>query len=287
MLPFTIITEFGRPVAIILDADPEPGRLTTLFSLLPGNSFDHPDLAKRWNVPKVIGSIEWATEQRRRHPMIRPSGSRMAILALLVSAFCLLHSAFAGPPTASSGAADLIQKSSKPPIQQSIAPPLPSVVVAPPTINVWYFQLFSIPTNCGPTFIYWTNNSPSATLTWSIPTGSCQTNTPTNNLSGYEIQWGADPASASNTIFLQTTVSNQFPTNLTIHLIPPPLTNLLVTVTTTAATNLQWSPDLAGPWTLLGATNWTATNPPAPRYFRALGRSSATKARAMISSTQF
>ena len=37
------------------------------------------------------------------------------------------------------------------------------------------------------------------------------------------------------------------------------------------ATNLQSAVTLSGPWTLLGATNWSATNPPALRYFRALG----------------
>lgn len=57
----------------------------------------------------------------------------------------------------------------------------------------------------------------------------------------------------------------------TIPLYAPVPTNLVVVVTTQNATNLQYCTALGLPWTLLGKTNYTATNPPM-RLWRALGR---------------
>jgi multisubunit Na+/H+ antiporter MnhC subunit len=68
--------------------------------------------------------------------------------------------------------------------------------------------------------------------------------------------------------------TNAYPagTNLTLRvpLFPPVLTNVVINVTTTGATNLAYASSLAGPWVKVGATNWTATNPPSPRYFRSM-----------------
>lgn len=54
--------------------------------------------------------------------------------------------------------------------------------------------------------------------------------------------------------------------------VPPIYTNLVVTVMSFNATNLQWATALGKPWTLYGGTNYTATNP-APRVWRGLGKS--------------
>lgn len=53
--------------------------------------------------------------------------------------------------------------------------------------------------------------------------------------------------------------------------VPAIYTNLVVVITTANATNLQYSARLGLAWTKLGATNYTATNPP-PRMWRAMGK---------------
>lgn len=53
--------------------------------------------------------------------------------------------------------------------------------------------------------------------------------------------------------------------------VPPIYTNFVVRITTVNATNLQWATALGRAWTLLGATNYTATNPP-PSMWRAVGK---------------
>ena len=59
---------------------------------------------------------------------------------------------------------------------------------------------------------------------------------------------------------------------LTVPLFDYELSNLVLTVTTTNATNLAWASGLAGPWAKLNTTNWSITNPTVPRYFRAIGK---------------
>jgi len=71
---------------------------------------------------------------------------------------------------------------------------------------------------------------------------------------------------------------------LSVSLYGPRLTNWILFVTTTNATNLAMSDSLSGPWTLLNTNNWTATNPPAPRFFLGVGES---ENRVMISHQQF
>lgn len=63
-------------------------------------------------------------------------------------------------------------------------------------------------------------------------------------------------------------------TNLTLRvpLFPPVLTNVVITVSCLSdGTNIAYASKPTGSWTMLNTTNWTATNPPAPRYFRSLG----------------
>jgi hypothetical protein len=82
--------------------------------------------------------------------------------------------------------------------------------------------------------------------------------------------------------------TNGYPagTNLTLALplLPPPLTNVVLTITTTRAIDLMWSCALgaAEPWHLLGTNNWMATNPPSPMFFRAIGRNSTVTIRARM-----
>lgn len=50
-----------------------------------------------------------------------------------------------------------------------------------------------------------------------------------------------------------------------------PLTNRVITVTTTNADFLQYRDGLKEPWYSIPTNYWRATNPPAPRFFRAGG----------------
>ena len=89
----------------------------------------------------------------------------------------------------------------------------------------------------------------------------------------YTIYWGRLSGLYTHTVDAGTNLQ------LTVILCPPPLTNVLITVTGQA---LEWSSDpLAGKWSALTTldsglwtrdfqqTTWAATNPPAPAlYFR-------------------
>ena len=95
----------------------------------------------------------------------------------------------------------------------------------------------------------------------------------TNTVTNYFVYWGG-------TNWAYTT---RWPagTNLTVTLRSPnmvPRTNVVVTVTTTRATNLLAANSLRGPWLRLNATNWTRTNGISPQYWRAVGRTRPTLA---------
>lgn len=70
---------------------------------------------------------------------------------------------------------------------------------------------------------------------------------------------------AKGTNGLESDYSNE------IRLPQAPLTNYVMFVTSSKATNLQWCSRLGQPWTLLGATNYTKTNGPL-RYWRGVER---------------
>ena len=110
------------------------------------------------------------------------------------------------------------------------------------------------------TNILYDTNSGLVTLAWDASPS-------TNVIASYTIYTGASPRTYTTT--------NNAGTNLTaaVWLIPPPLTNLVITVTATSgATNLVRSQSLSGPWTALGTTNYVTTNPPGIYYFRGIGK---------------
>ena len=80
MLNFLLISEFNKPVAVLVDNNPNPAQLTTLFSLLPENAFSFPDLAARWEVAFVLCNRDWRAAQLKRQPMLKPKGIRMGFL---------------------------------------------------------------------------------------------------------------------------------------------------------------------------------------------------------------
>jgi hypothetical protein len=61
---------------------------------------------------------------------------------------------------------------------------------------------------------------------------------------------------------------------LTVALLWPILSNVVITVTTTGATNLFKAVNPSGPWTALNRTNWITNNPTSREFFRSVGKTS-------------
>jgi hypothetical protein len=106
---------------------------------------------------------------------------------------------------------------------------------------------------------YWSNYLSSVSLAWDA-------SITTNQISNYTVWQGTQSQAYVK--------SAKAGTNLTLkwQLVPPPLTNLVVNVTTTG-TNLYRATTLKGPWTKLNTTNYFTTNPPASYLFRSKGKS--------------
>jgi hypothetical protein len=109
-----------------------------------------------------------------------------------------------------------------------------------------------------------------------------------NHVATVTLRWDAVTNADSYTVWKgrqSRTYTNAYPTLATTVVVAlgmPRLTNLVVTVTSTNATNLLYSTSLKGPWSLLGATNYVATNPPT-RFWRAMGKTKAKSGKAFIS----
>jgi hypothetical protein len=145
----------------------------------------------------------------------------------------------------------------------------------PLTLETNYFAVTAINTNClesefsNEVMFVRTNYVRAVTLAWDA--------SPSPNVT-YLVYRGPAIRSYTNSYPAGTNLT------LTIWLKPPPMTNVVVTVTTTSATNLLRSSSL-GPlaiWNSLGKTNWMATNPPSPLFFRALGRNSTVTIRSRM-----
>jgi len=141
-------------------------------------------------------------------------------------------------------------------------PTLPRAVI-PPGTNRYYFAATAMD-NAGSesdysTEVMFTNTARTSALTlaWDKSPG-------TNVITNYNVFWGRASRTYTNKQACGLSLTK------TVQLVPPPLTNSVVTVTTTGATNLVWASSLKGPWTKLGVTNWTGTNIAGPRFFRAM-----------------
>jgi hypothetical protein len=64
--------EYRRPVAAIIPSQITPDQRDTLYALLPSNAAMNLELARRWNMWGVLCNEEWASEQKRRIPMLPP-----------------------------------------------------------------------------------------------------------------------------------------------------------------------------------------------------------------------
>jgi hypothetical protein len=87
------------------------------------------------------------------------------------------------------------------------------------------------------------------------------------NIKSYTLHGGGQPGIYTNSTNVGAALSGA----LTMIVYPVPLTNVVLNVTTTG-TNLYRAPGPRGPWTAMNLTNYTATNPPGPVYFRGRGK---------------
>lgn len=130
------------------------------------------------------------------------------------------------------------------------------------------------------------SNTLSTIANFRIYSGPSRTNYTTNTLAG-KVLTNSFPWLRGTTNFLSVTAigTNGLESDYSCELRIPgvPLTNLVITVTSSGATNLQFSTSVSGYWTNLGATNWAQTNPPT-LFWRAVGRSRTSPAVAYIKS---
>lgn len=82
LVAFDIVIEYGAPVAILCPERISAGQLNNLYLLLPNSALMDDELARRWNLETVLCDPEWARQQKKRVPMLRP---RTPVISL---AFC-------------------------------------------------------------------------------------------------------------------------------------------------------------------------------------------------------
>lgn len=148
----------------------------------------------------------------------------------------------------------------------------PKAVVVVPTVRAYHFAATATGTN-GLESDY----STEAVLTVSnrIQTVTCAWDAPESNaIAYYTLYQGTAAGCYTNSV---TTTNTQ----ATIRISPAVPTNLVLTVTSSGCTNLQYRQAVGATWTgwaMLGCTNLVATNPAyAAREWRGVGKPSATK----------
>lgn len=114
------------------------------------------------------------------------------------------------------------------------------------------------------------SNSPISlvTLAWDKSSG-------TNVITNYTIYFGSAHTNYTNLTLVGTNLTG------TVRVLPAPLTNTVLTVTTTG-TNLYRSSTLNGPWISLGRTSYAVTNSPSPFYFRSRPSSSKVSIKTVL-----
>jgi len=151
-------------------------------------------------------------------------------------------------------------------------PPVPTAVRAVPVVREEHFAATATGTN-GLESDY----SKEAVLTVSnrIQTVTCAWDAPESNaIAYYTLYQGTAAGCYTNSVKTPTTQA-------TIQVNPPVPSNLVVTVTSTGCTNLQYRQAVGATWTgwaLLGRTNLEVTNPIyTAREWRGVGRPAAVK----------
>ncbi len=156
----------------------------------------------------------------------------------------------------------------------------PSAIVIPPRkpgTNVYYFVATAYSVDLESDFsneVSFTNvlRSEFAVVAWDP--------SPSPSAIGYRVHWGRISGQYTNAVDAENNLS------LSVRILPPILSNVVITVTSRDATNLQWTTRIGQPWNLLGATNWSDTNPPM-RLWRAMGRSPTKPGEVFVSAYRF
>ena len=176
------------------------------------------------------------------------------VLTLTLAPVC------AWAPSKGDGAARLIQKRWP---KSLTVPALPKIVIAPSTNRVPYF--FAVTAYNGTNesdfsneVSYTRNSATNTALIFAWDAG-------TNSVGGYRLYLGRSSGNYTNTIDAGTNTQATYR-------FPPPLTNLLVTVSTDAG-NLARATDLHGVWRPLSPpqSSLSLTNPTGPIYYRSYG----------------
>lgn len=80
MTIFELITEHGRPIAALFPDTLPILQLKTVYELLPPGACLNHALAARWELYAVACCPDWAAEQWRRVPMLKPKTLKLAFL---------------------------------------------------------------------------------------------------------------------------------------------------------------------------------------------------------------
>ncbi len=84
---------------------------------------------------------------------------------------------------------------------------------------------------------------------------------------GYRVHWGRFSGQYTNATDAGMNLT------LSVRIMPPILSNIVITVACeNGGTNIAYASSVRGAWINLNTTNWIATNPTAPRYFRGIGK---------------
>ena len=183
------------------------------------------------------------------------------LLVLLASFGVLLTRGGTKYPTQGSGAKALLARARA----SASAPPLPPALIVVPVTNRYYFAATATD-NYGQVSDYSNETNLVRTGGWRTVTLAWDRSPGTNVITNYAVLWGGASRSYTNLVNAGTNLSK------VVQVLPPMLTNIVVSVTTVNATNLAWAPAIKGLWTMVGATNYSVTNPASSRLFRAVGK---------------
>jgi len=77
---FKLIIEEGCPVAAIVPWEISDRQLDIIYCMLPARCFAQLELEKRWGGDRVLATNDYAQEQLRRRPMLKPKSIELAFL---------------------------------------------------------------------------------------------------------------------------------------------------------------------------------------------------------------
>lgn len=169
------------------------------------------------------------------------------------------------PITQGLGSADLIARQKA--THKRVLLPRPLA----PLVRTWYFAATATDSSGLESdfsnevaYTNWTRTNVVLTLAWDHNPGE-------NVVTNYTIYKGLASGNYPWRYYAQTNRT------LTIPIYGFPLSNVVITVVASNATQLMFKDGLRGTWFTLLTNYWRATNPPSPRFFRSLGTNSGSR----------